>query len=56
MPSWIISLRNVVWSSVLSVVLSGVAVVVALSNPQAIALVIALGLSAVVLALLAQKV
>lgn len=56
MPTWIIRLRNVVWSSVFSVLLSSVAVLVAIFNPQAIALTLSLGLAGVVSALLAQKV
>lgn len=55
MPSWLIRLRDVIWSAVLSVVLSASAVLVAIIVPSAIALVMALGLSAIVLALLAQK-
>ena len=56
MPSWLIRLRDVVWSAVLSVVLSVVAVLVAIFMPDAVALPIALGSSAIVSALLAQRV
>jgi hypothetical protein len=56
MPSWFIRFRDVVWSAVFSVVLSVAAVVVALIFPDAIALPIALGSSAIVSALLAQRV
>ncbi len=55
MPSWLIRLRDVVWSAVLAVVLSLVAILVAIFNSEAIALVIAFGLSAIVSALLAQR-
>ena len=55
MPSWMIRLREVLWSAVIAVVLCASAVLVAIFNPSAVALVVALGLSAIVLALLAQR-
>lgn len=55
MPSWLIRLRDVIWSAVLSVVLSASAVLVAIFNPSAVALTIALGSASIVMALLSQK-
>ena len=56
MPSWLIKIRDIVWSSVFAVVLSIAAVVVAIIAPDAVALVLSLGLGAVTSALLAQRV
>lgn len=56
MPSWLIKIRDIVWSSVFAVVLSIAAVLIAIINPDAVALSIALGLGAITSALLAQRV
>lgn len=56
MPSWLIKIRDIIWSSVFAVVLSVAAVLVAIIAPDAVALVVALGAGAVTSALLAQRV
>lgn len=56
MPSWLIRLRDVVWSAVMAVVLSAVAILVAIFIPDSSNIVLALGLSSIVSALLAQRV
>lgn len=56
MPRWIISLRELVWSAILAVVLSAVTILVAIFSPDSTTLVIGLGTSSIVSALLAQRV
>ncbi len=56
MPSWLIKIRDIIWSSVFAVVLSVFAVLVAIIAPDALSLSISLGLAAVTSALLAQRV
>jgi hypothetical protein len=56
MNSWIVRLKDVVWTAVFAVALAVVAILVALIVPSAITLVIALGLSSVSLALLSWRV
>jgi hypothetical protein len=55
MPGWLIRLRDIVWPAVLSVVLVVVAVFLAIVDPAAATLPIVLAVSAVALALLAQR-
>jgi hypothetical protein len=49
------ALRGIVWSAVLAVVLSSLAVVCAVAFPNFLALPIAFGLSALVSAILSQR-
>jgi hypothetical protein len=56
MPSWLIKIRDIIWSSVFAVVLSLAAVLIAIIIPDALSLSISLGLGAVTSALLAQRV
>jgi hypothetical protein len=56
MPSWLIRIRDIIWSSVFAVVLSALAIIVAFIAPDALSLSISLGLGAVTSALLAQRV
>jgi hypothetical protein len=49
------ALRDVVWSAVLAVGFSGLAILFALINPSALALPIAFGTAAITSALLAQR-
>ena len=56
MPSWLIRIRDIVWSSVFAVVLTAASIIVAVVAPEAVSLAISLGLGAVVSALLAQRV
>jgi hypothetical protein len=56
MPSWLIRIRDIIWSSVFAVVLVAASILVALVFPEAVSLSIALGLGAVTAALLAQRV
>jgi threonine dehydrogenase-like Zn-dependent dehydrogenase len=56
MPRWILSLRELVWSAILAVVLSAVAIIVAIFSPDSTTLVLGLGTSSIVSALLAQRV
>lgn len=55
MPSWLIQLRDVVWSAVVAVVLVVVAVLVALFTDISPVVPITLVLGGVVFALLAQR-
>lgn len=55
MPSWLIRLRDVVWTAVLSVVLLVVAIALAVFLPGSL-LPVVLGLGSVSCALLAQRV
>lgn len=54
--NFIVRVRELVWSAILAVSLSLVAILVAIFVPTATTLVLALGLSAIVSALLAQRV
>lgn len=54
MPRWLLLLRNVVWPAVFAVVLAAASVLVALLTDGA-SVSYALGLSAIVSALLAQR-
>ena len=56
MPSWLIKIRDIIWSSVFAVVLAAAAILVAVVAPEAVSLSISLGLGAVTSALLAQRV
>ena len=56
MNSWLIRLKDVVWTAVFAVALAVVAILVAIIVPSALSLVIALGLSSVSLALLSWRV
>jgi hypothetical protein len=56
MPGWLIRLRDIVWISVISVLLAVVAVVLAVANVGSPTLPIVIGLSSVSMALLAQRV
>jgi hypothetical protein len=49
------ALRDVVWSAVLAVAFSGLAILCAVINPTALALPIAFGTAAITSALLAQR-
>ena len=55
MQRFFLALREVVWSAVIAVVLAGLSILVALINPDAVALSSALGLSAAVSAFLSQR-
>jgi hypothetical protein len=55
MPSWLIQLRDVVWSAVIAVVLVVLAVVIALFTAISPVVPITLVLGGVVFALLAQR-
>ena len=55
MPSWLIRLRDIVWPAVLAVVLAVLAILIAIIFPQALAAVLALGISSITMALLAQR-
>ena len=56
MPSWLIKIRDIIWSSVFAVVLAAAAILVAIIFPEALSLSLSLGLGAVTAALLAQRV
>jgi hypothetical protein len=56
MNSWIVRLKDVVWTAVFAVALAVVAILVSLIVPSAISLVLALGLTSVSLALLSWRV
>jgi hypothetical protein len=56
MNSWIVRLKDVVWTAVFAVALAVLSILVALVVPSAISLVLALGLSSVSLALLSWRV
>jgi hypothetical protein len=56
MNSWIVRLKDVVWTAVFAVALAVLSILVALIVPSAISLVLALGLSSVSLALLSWRV
>jgi len=56
MNSWIVRLKDVVWTAVFAVALAVVAILVSLVVPSAISLVLALGLASVSLALLSWRV
>lgn len=56
MPSWLIKIRDIIWSSVFAVALSVASILVAVIAPDAVSLAISLGLGAVTSALLAQRV
>lgn len=56
MNSWLIRLRDVVWTAVFAVALAVASILVALVVPSAISVVLALGLSSVSLALLSWRV
>lgn len=56
MNSWIVRLKDVVWTAVFAVALAVVAILVAIILPSAITLVVALGLASVTLALLSWRV
>jgi hypothetical protein len=55
MPSWLIRLRDIVWTSVISVALVVVALVSALIYPEAMGFSLTAGVSAVALAILSTK-
>jgi drug/metabolite transporter superfamily protein YnfA len=55
MSSWLIRLRDVIWSAVISVVLTVVAVLVALISPSSVGLVVALSGASIALALLSRN-
>lgn len=56
MRNWLMLLRDVVWSAVLAVLFSALAIGTALWAPDSTALVVAFGFSAVTCAGLAQRV
>lgn len=56
MNSWLIRLRDVVWTAVFAVALAVASILVALVVPSALSVVLALGLSSVSLALLSWRV
>jgi hypothetical protein len=56
MNSWIVRLKDVVWTAVFAVALAVVAILVAIILPSATTLVVALGLASVTLALLSWRV
>lgn len=56
MPSWLVRIRDIVWTAVLSVVCVLLSVVVAIFIPGLPALAVALGLAGISLALLATRV
>jgi hypothetical protein len=56
MNSWIVRLKDVVWTAVFAVALAVVAILVSIIVPSAISLVLALGLASVSLALLSWRV
>lgn len=55
MPMWFVKLRDVVWASVLAVVFTVVATLVAVFAPDAIGVSIPFALTGVTFALLAQR-
>jgi hypothetical protein len=55
MPSWLIRVRDIVWTSVFAVVLVIIAVLSAILVPNNIALVVGAGLSAIALAILSLR-
>lgn len=55
MPLWFLRLKDIVWPAVIAVALAVVDVIVAIATPSNLGLILALGLSAVVSALLAQR-
>jgi hypothetical protein len=55
MPSWFIRLRDVVWSAVIAVALTALAIVLALFTAVSPVVPITLALSGAVFALLAQR-
>lgn len=55
MNNWLIRLRNIVWPSVLSVLCVVLAVILAIVDPAVMTLPIVLAISAVALAILAQR-
>jgi uncharacterized membrane protein len=56
MPSWLVRLRDVVWTAVLSVILLVAGLVVAIFVPDYPALAIVLGIGSVSLSLLSTRV
>jgi hypothetical protein len=56
MNSWIVRLKDVVWTAVFAVALAVVAILISIIVPSAISLVLALGLASVSLALLSWRV
>jgi len=56
MNSWIVRLKDVVWTAVFAVALAVVTILVSIIVPSAISLVLALGLASVSLALLSWRV
>jgi len=55
MPTWFIRLNDIVWPAVIAGVLAVVDIVVAIASPTNLGAILALGLSAVTFALLAQR-
>lgn len=55
MPSWLMKLRDVVWSAVVSVALAVTTVVIAIATPQSIGPIIAFASASITAALLAQR-
>jgi hypothetical protein len=55
-PSWFYRLRDVVWIAVFAFLLAVATPIVAFLLPDALTLVVGLGLSAITIALLAQRV
>lgn len=56
MWNFILRVKALVWSAILAVLLSAIAILIAIFNSDAISLVIAFGVSSIVSALLAQRV
>jgi hypothetical protein len=55
MPSWLIRVRDIVWTSVFAVILTVIAVFTAFLAPNNIGLIVGAGLSAVTLAILSLR-
>jgi len=56
MPGWLIRLRDIVWVSVISVLLAVVAIVLAVASIGSPVLPVVFGLTSISMALLAQRV
>jgi hypothetical protein len=55
MPSWLIRVRDIVWTSVFAVISVIIAVLTAFLNPNAVGVIVGAGLSAIALAILSLR-
>jgi hypothetical protein len=55
MPTWFIRLSDIVWPAVIAGILAVVDIIIAIASPTSLGVILALGISAVTFALLAQR-